>query len=209
MPDLRVSFPRPCDETWEKMTPAGCDRICGRCDRLIHDLSNYRLDEAEALLRSKPDMCVRARVGADGVVALKPERGNGARRMVIAAAVTAGLLSAGGPAFARDERPRGAIAGKIENYGIGGRIVATDPDGRTYRGKVGGNGRYRIKHLPPGAYTLTYVPDCGNEAPVGTIVVGDGEAIVPEAKYSSTCIVVGLLRIEDGGGRAVDAKAGG
>ena len=35
------------------MTPAGCDRVCARCDKLIHDLSNYEIDEVEALLRAQ------------------------------------------------------------------------------------------------------------------------------------------------------------
>jgi hypothetical protein len=198
MRDLRVSFPRPCDEQWEAMSPSGgCGRMCGRCDKVVHDLSRYGLDEAEALLRANPGACVRASVDGNGIVALRPGRRDGARRMVIAAAVTAGLLAGGAPALAKGERPQGAIAGKVENYEFGGRVVATGPDGRTYRGGVKGNGRYRIKHVPPGTYTLTFMTACGGEEPIGAVVVGEGEAIAPDSKESSACIVVGMLRIED------------
>jgi hypothetical protein len=198
MRDLRVSFPRPCDEEWEAMSPSGgCGRICGRCDKVVHDLALYSLDEAEALLRASPGTCVRAAVDAEGVVALRPGRGEGARRMVVAAAVAAGLLAGGAPALAKGERPQGAITGKIENYGFGGRVVATGQDGRTYRGGVKGNGRYRIRHVPPGSYALTFMTTCGGKEPIGDVVVGDGEAIAPEAKESSACIVIGMLRIED------------
>ena len=99
------------------MTPSGCDRVRGRCDKVIHDLSHYALDEAEALLRRFPDTCLRARIGADGVVALRPGRRGNARRMVIAAAATAGLLMASAPALAKRGRPDGAIAGIVESCG--------------------------------------------------------------------------------------------
>ena len=47
MGDLRVSFPKPCDEKWQAMTPEGRARVCGRCDKAVHDLSLYSIDEAE------------------------------------------------------------------------------------------------------------------------------------------------------------------
>ncbi len=66
MRDLRVSFPKLCDEKWETMTPVGCARVCGRCDKPVHDLSRCTLLETEALLRRNPDTCVRARIDGDG-----------------------------------------------------------------------------------------------------------------------------------------------
>jgi urease beta subunit len=200
MRDLRVSFPRPCDEKWEAMTPAGCNRVCARCDRLIHDLSHYELDEAEALLRRDPDTCVRARIDADGAVALKPGRGGNARRMVIAIAATAGLLTAGAPAFAKRNRPDGAIAGNVGSYGIRTRVTATGTDGRTFRTRARSNGRFRIRHLPAGTYTVTFVPACGDGRTVENVIVGDGETILPGVQDVGACIIIGLLRIEDGRG---------
>jgi Carboxypeptidase regulatory-like domain len=200
MVDLRVSFPKPCRETWEAMAPAGCGRLCARCDKVVHDLSLYDLDEAQALLRSAPDSCVRARIGADGAVMLKPARRAGARRM-IAAAATVGLLAAGAPAFARTDAakpqaPDGAIAGKVDAFGYRVRVTARSPDGRAFRAKSKSDGRFRIKAVPPGAYTLTFKPDCGETWTVENVVVGTGETIVPRAENENGCIVVGMIRIE-------------
>ena len=196
MDDLRVSFPRPCDEQWEAMTPAGCDRVCARCDKVIHDLSQYEFGEAETLLRSDPDACVRAHIGADGAVALKPGRPGGTRRTMIAIAATASLLTAGTPAFARRDRPEGAIAGNVESYGIRVRVTATGPGGETFRARARGNGQFRIRRIPAGTYTLTFVPDCGQQKTVENVVVGNGETVVSDVTVSD-CIVVGMLRIED------------
>jgi hypothetical protein len=174
--------------------------VCARCDKLIHDLSQYELDEAEALLRRDPDTCVRARTGADGVVALKPGRRGNARRMVIAVAATASLLTAGAPAFAKRDRPDGAIAGNVGSNGIRTRVTATGTDGRTFRARARSNGRFRIRHLPAGTYTLTFVPDCGDSRTVGNVVVGEGETILPGVQDVGACIFIGMLRIEDGRG---------
>jgi hypothetical protein len=195
MRDIRVTFPRPCDERWDGMTPVDCGRLCARCDKIVQDLEDYTVEEADALLRRHPETCVRAVVDRGGVVALKP--GTSARRMVIAAAVTAGLLTAGEPAFAKEERPRGAISGKLDYHLPHVRIVATDQAGAVFRGKVGARGRFRIRHLPAGTYSLTFIPDCGERWTVADVVVGDGETIVPPAKSDSMCIVIGMLRIED------------
>ena len=196
MRDLRVSFPKPCDEKWESMTPSGCDRVCARCDKVIHDLSQYEFGEAEALLRRDPDTCVRAQIGADGVVALKPGRGGGARRMVIAAAATAGLLTAGAPAFARQDRPGGAIAGTVAGTGFRARVIATGPGGQTFRAKIRSNGRFRIRHVPAGTYTLSFAADCGANWTVENVVVGIGETNVRDVRDRDMCIVIGMLRIE-------------
>ena len=197
MRDLRVSFPRPCDESWEAMQPAGCDRVCDRCDRAVHDLANYRIGEVEALLRRDPLSCVRAQVGADGVVALRPGRRGGARRMVIAAAATAGLLGAGAPALAKREGPGGAIAGKVDSFGFRVRVTATGPDGRTFRAKSGTSGRFRMKRIPAGTYRLSFVPECGDEWTLDNIVVGDGETIVRDVEDRTRCIIIGRLSIEE------------
>ncbi|HYJ82765.1 MAG TPA: carboxypeptidase-like regulatory domain-containing protein [Allosphingosinicella sp.] len=205
MRDILVSFPKPCDEAWGSMAPAERGRLCGRCDRIVHDLSQYDPDRAQALLRSDPGACVRARIGADGGVMLKPARGGGARRM-IAAAAAAGLLAAGTPAPARTvaakpKDPAGAIAGKVQAFGYRVRVTARSSDGRSFRTKSKSDGRFRINAVPPGAYTLTFKPDCGETWTVGEVVVGSGETIVPSSENENGCIVVGMIRIEDGGDR--------
>jgi hypothetical protein len=197
MPDLRVSFPKPCGETWEGMTPSGCDRVCARCDHVVHDLREYTLHEAEALLRAKPGTCVRAQIGADGAVALKPGRGTRARRMVIAAAATAGLLAAATPAYAKRDRPPGAISGNVDGYGNRVRVTATGSDGQTYRTRARENGRFRIRNLPAGTYSLTFTPSCGEPRTIENVVVRDGETALPGTQETDACIVIGLLRFEN------------
>src|SRR5205085_11825779 len=127
------------------------------------------LDDAEALLRANPGRCVRARIGPDGAVALKPGGKGKARRMVVAAAAAAGLL-ASTPVYARQDRPGGAISGRVDSYGTRIRVIATGPDGREYRRRAGVDGRFRIKHLPAGTYRLTFTPGCGDSWTVENVV---------------------------------------
>jgi len=196
MRDLQASFPRPCDERWDAMTPAGCGRLCGRCDKLVHDLSLHSFDEAETLLSGNPDVCVRARIDTDGSVALRPNGRGEARRMVVAIAATAGLLTASAPAYAKQNRPDGAIAGKMYASTIRTRVIATGTNGQTYRTTVKVNGRFRIKHLPTGTYSLTFRPSCGESWTVDNVVVSAGETASPEIERDSGCIVIGMLRVE-------------
>jgi len=200
MPDLRVRFPKPCDEKWDAMTPAGCARICARCDTPVHDLSRYSIGEAEALLRREPGACVRALIRGDGSVALKPGRRGDARRMVIAVAASASLLVSGAPAMAKKDRPPGAIAGTIDTFGIPMRIKATATNGRTYRSKVKRNGSFRIRDLPSGTYSITFVPRCGDRLTIENVEVGAGETILPKVDSEVGCITVGMLRIEEARG---------
>jgi len=179
------------------MAPAGCGRVCASCATTVHDLSGYSIDDVEALLRRDPAPCVRACVGADGAVALKPGRGGSARRMVASIGVSIGLLAAGGPALAGDRRPQGIIEGRIANAMFRTMVTVTGPDGRHRRARVRGNGRYRISHLAAGTYTLTFVPDCGDSWTISGVDVLDGQRTgVPASRGEGGCIVVGLLRID-------------
>ena len=200
MRDLRVSFPRPCDQNWEGMAPTARARICATCKTAVHDLSLYELGEAEALLRENPNSCVRARIGADGRIALKPDRKSVTGRMMIAIAATAGVLTAGAPALARPDRPGGAIAGHVDDTGIRVRVTATGPDGQVLRTRARSDGHFRIRRVPAGTYTLTFVPDCGESWTMENVVVGSGETDVANVANKGECIVVGMLRIEDSRG---------
>ena len=117
--------------------------------------------------------------------------------MVIAVAATAGLLASSAPAVAKGDRPAGAIAGNVHDSWTRTRVTATNANGQTFRARVKGNGRFRIRHLPGGTYTLTFEPTCGSSWTVENVVVGAGETIVPETHGPDQCIVVGLLRVDD------------
>lgn len=200
MRDLHVSFPKPCDAPWEAMAPAGCDRVCARCDKVIHDLEHYRLDEVQAMLRRDPDTCVRARIGADGAVALKPGGRGRMLRAAVAAGVSAGLLSAPVPASAQRDPRTGIISGTVGagrfDYVSRIRVTVTGPDGKARHIWVK-DGKYRIDHLPAGAYTLTFYPDCGDKWTVENVVVGSGHAVVADTQDPNQCIIIGQLRIEE------------
>lgn len=135
MPDLRVTFPNPCREKWEAMTPAGCHRTCEKCDKVIRDLSQYDVDGVEKLLRDEPDSCVRASIDAFGVVTTKPGRHGNIRRMVAVAGASAGLLISH-PALAEHQRTDGAIVGTTQRLGFRTTVTAKDENGNSYRTKV-------------------------------------------------------------------------
>lgn len=199
--DVRVNFPKPCDEPWDGMTPHGCGRMCASCDRVVHDLRNYTVDEVEALARIDPHLCVRAAVGADGAVALKRGPNGRIRRMIVAMGASAGLLMTGIPASAKDQLPTGAISGRLTYTMFKITVVATGADGTVHGGKVRSNGRYLIEHLPAGEYALTFTPGCGEPWTLESkVVVKEAETIVPDGPAEGECIVIGLLQIENNEG---------
>lgn len=56
---LPVAIDTPCGADWNAMTPAGArKRLCGSCDKVVHDLAKRTDDEVEALLANGP-VCVR------------------------------------------------------------------------------------------------------------------------------------------------------
>lgn len=196
---VRISFPRPCEEKWEEMAPAGCHRLCARCDKVIHDLSQLDFDEADALLRNSGDSCVRAQINGDGEIALRPARGGGARKMVIAIAATATLFAVAEPALGRQGRPQGAIVGTVEAFGLTVQVTATGQDGSSFRARVDRDGRYRIRRVPAGTYTLTFDPSCGENWTLENIVVGDGPTTVRRAGSPDACIVIGQASVIERG----------
>ena len=200
MPDLRVTFPNPCHQPWGTMTPTGCHRTCAKCDKVVHDLSRYDVAEVEKLLRDEPDSCVRARLDAFGVVGTKPDRHGSIRRMVAVVGASAGLLVSP-PVIARDKHIDGAIVGTAETFGFKTTATAKDRNGNSYRTKVRTNGRYKIRNVPPGTYTVEFSSDCGSTWTVEDVVVGDGQVnVAGEPGDDQRCIIVGLLRVYDAEG---------
>ncbi|NUP12510.1 MAG: hypothetical protein HOW73_41220 [Polyangiaceae bacterium] len=64
--DLRIASP--CKADWQKMEGDDRVRFCGICEKHVYDLRNMTRDEAESLLRSKGEACVRMARRADGSV---------------------------------------------------------------------------------------------------------------------------------------------
>lgn len=199
MKDLRVSFPKPCSEQWGAMRPAGCNRFCERCEKTIHDLSKLTIEEAEVLACAGGEICVRAEVGSDGLVRLRRGESGNARRM-LAIGASVGLLAASAQASAAEEPRLGAIKGEVAGS-CGGSISATAADGRVYYGKVGINGRYKVKRLPAGSYQVR-LGDVNTQFP-GEIRT-NGEINVEAGRTSvlnlnnPNCIVIGMIEIDHG-----------
>lgn len=195
MTDLEVSFPAPCGEAWSEMAPAGCNRHCASCDKIIHDLEAYRFDEVKALVASDAEICVRARIGTDGAVRLKPG-GHMVGRLVMAA--SAGMLAVASPAYAQ---PKGKIVGQVDNGWIRPIVTAKNVDGQTYRAAVRSDGRFWIKGLPAGNYVVS-AQGCNVQWIVGNVTVSGGTAVLPPASdpTADDCIIIGVMSRKGYGG---------
>lgn len=202
MKDLRVSFPEPCNEKWEAMAPTGCNRLCSRCETMVIDLSEYDLEQVEALLGNGDRICVRARVDAEGAVRLKSHPAGSARRMMLAMGVSTAMLMAGGQATADDaRRPGGVISGTVDtSWPFNLTVTAKGEDGREYRGKVKKNGRYKITKIPPGTYSLDVQGGCGHPWSSGKVTVRGRETVQHDATDPNECIIVGMIEIEQNDG---------
>lgn len=196
MSDLQVTFPKPCDQTWDAMTPHGCNRHCASCDTIIHDLEHMTLDEAERLLEGEAEVCVRAKVGPDGVIALKPSNHGPARRLLAAAGASLALASAACQTVPDASEPRYRITGKFPDKQQFYQAELTSPDGTKWpKRRQPGTGRFIFDNLAPGTYTLTTIDNCGYRQEVRTITIGAASAdvgkIAPELNES--CVIVGVM----------------
>lgn len=54
-----VVISTPCGADWNAMDPRGKKRLCGSCDKLVHDLSALEEKEAGELLAGASSLCVR------------------------------------------------------------------------------------------------------------------------------------------------------
>jgi hypothetical protein len=54
-----VVISTPCGADWNAMDPRGRKRLCGSCDKLVHDLSALEEKEAGELLAGASSLCVR------------------------------------------------------------------------------------------------------------------------------------------------------
>jgi Carboxypeptidase regulatory-like domain len=195
MSSLRVRFPKPCGERWEAMAPSGCNRHCETCDKTIFDLAQMTIGEVETLIETGEELCVRAQVNEQGHVALRSDAWRDARRMIATVGAGLGLMTSGA-AVASPRPSEGAIAGKVEQSDWNTHATATSTDGKTYSARVKSNGRYKIKHLPPGTYKLSFTAACSEPWEAGTVTVADKQTATANTSGNDQCIVVGVLEIE-------------
>lgn len=196
MSELRISLPSPCSENWDEMEPAGCNRFCAACSETIHDLAELTAQEAEALLRKPGKHCVRAQIGPDGALALRPSHLGHSQKMIVVVGASISLLVSACATLPKDASPTGVIAGKVDPWSNVQSVEAIGDNGRSYKAIVQADGSYRFQRLPYGTYSLKFTDLCG---------VWDGERVVlresahslTEPSHSQDCIVVGMANFED------------
>lgn len=196
MSDLRISFPEPCGESWDAMQPAGCDRICATCSETVHDLAKLTVQEAEALLREPGKHCVRAQVGPDGALSLRPGPSGRSRRILVAVSASVGLFASACETVPSAEVATGAIFGTVGRFSGVTYVRAVSADGRERRTRVRADGSYRLERLPYGTYSLRFTGTCGTwEGEPITLL--EREHSVDETADAPECIVIGMARLED------------
>lgn len=65
----------PCGADWKAMSPRGGARLCGQCDKLVHDLSAMNERDARSLLATRPTegLCIRYLHDATGEIWFGPQ----------------------------------------------------------------------------------------------------------------------------------------
>ncbi len=196
MSDLRISFPDPCGESWDAMQPSGCDRICATCSETVHDLATLTVQEAEALLREPGKHCVRAQVGPDGILSLRPGPSGRSRRMLVAVSASVGLFASACETVPSTPAPTGTIVGTVSRYSMVTSVRAVSDDGRARQTKVRADGSYRLERLPYGTYSLRFIGSCGTWEGE-RITLQDREQLVEAPADMQDCIIIGMAKIED------------
>lgn len=166
MNDLEVSLPVPCSQSWENMSPQGCNRHCASCDTEIYDLSALTIEEAAKLISAPGGACVRAQVASDGTIALS--QGTSSRRMK---AVVAGSLALAVAACQTTSvTPLYEISGQITR---GQRIELLDKRGLVKTTTANRRGQFTFRNLRAGSYSLrTYDSSNGCEDEAENLVEG-------------------------------------
>ncbi|RNJ63010.1 MAG: carboxypeptidase regulatory-like domain-containing protein [Porphyrobacter sp. IPPAS B-1204] len=196
MTDLKVAFPNPCDEPWGAMARRGCNRHCAACDTIIHDLEHLTFEDAERLLESASDVCVRAKVGRDGVISLKPSDTGSGRRLLAAAGATLALATAACQTVPDRNEARYQITGKFSWKEYYYSAELTSQDGRKWpKRREPGTGRFIFDNLPPGTYELSTQGFCEGRQVLETITITDASAEVTKTgpDLEDGCIIIGVM----------------
>jgi len=193
MSDIRVSFPRPCDQPWEEMEDRGCNRHCVACDQTIFDLEKLTVDDAEALLDGESEACVRARVGFDGLVAVAKGEGRESRVIKAALGVAATLaLAACATPQGKADPPGLSVSGTVKPFDRHSKLELVG-GGRTYKIKPRKDLTFRFVGLEPGSYTLSMRDDCGRYSKVSEVSLEKNSVQMGEVFNRHGCITVGKM----------------
>ncbi|OJU45273.1 MAG: hypothetical protein BGN96_07030 [Bacteroidales bacterium 45-6] len=57
----KISIPKPCHESWDKMTPTGDGRYCSVCNKVIYDFTNLTNRELVEKIEGDRNLCARYR----------------------------------------------------------------------------------------------------------------------------------------------------
>ncbi len=203
MKDIEVQFPKPCDEPWEDMTASGCNRHCAKCGQVIHDLAKMTGEDAGALLKDGGDVCVRAKIGTDGLVQLADSGKSGARKLRNAAVGATASLALAACATSRspeygfwvlDVSPASTVAGELSSSDTGSKVVLAG-NGQTFSNQSNQPERYEFTDVAPGFYRLEIgepVGYCDNQR-VALVEVGEKQTFISRVEWRDNCIVVGKM----------------
>jgi hypothetical protein len=193
--DLKVSFPEPCGEAWEGMTPSGCNRHCAACDKVIYDLAAMTFQDAEALLGQPDPPYVRARIAPDGTISLARDSGanrNG-RRLVAAVSASMTLATAACQTPLGAVSPRFEISGETYSWYSSQQTRLVAADGRVRRPSLSKDARFRFSNLTPGTYTVSYTDMCGETHVGAPVTVTDEDVDVGMFRWEEECVIVGVM----------------
>ncbi|WP_394820918.1 hypothetical protein [Pendulispora albinea] len=108
-----VRVASPCDASWDEMEGNGRVRYCLRCEKNVYNVSGMPREEAEELLRSRGELCVRLYRRTDDTVLTTDcpvgvEARRSKNRRLALAAIGGSLIATGAGAFAAAEGNAGA-----------------------------------------------------------------------------------------------------
>lgn len=86
---------KPCHESFDAMSGDGRARHCARCNKMVHNLSAMRTEEARELLKNRGKICITCSVDGLGDVITTDYEQVREQRLVIAQCVLAACLLLG------------------------------------------------------------------------------------------------------------------
>lgn len=196
MGEERFIFPAPCNEPWSAMMPNAQGRYCSRCTTTVHDLSQLTAAETAALIQSGQPVCAKARLSRDGHAVVGADAGRKSRLIPVAIGAALALVLSSSAALAKERRPEGAIAGRVEDGWSNSTVTAIGADGVRHTAKIGYYGKYKIKHLPPGVYQIEFFESDENRWSGGQVVVSDRKTTICNTINPNPPIIVGLVEID-------------